>query len=131
MRIEIMKQNAIGWFDIYVNDMERAVSFYQTVLRQELENMGDPTDNSVIMKSFPTDMESYGAGGALVKREGSNPVAGGTIVYFGTEDCSAEESRVEQAGGKVINPKMSIGEHGFVSICMDTEGNLFGLSSMK
>ena len=126
-----MKQNAIGWFDIYVNDMERAASFYQTVLGQELENMGDPTDKSVIMKSFPTDMESYGAGGALVKKEGASPVAGGTIVYFGTEDCLSEQSRVEKAGGKVMNPKMSIGEYGFVSICMDTEGNMFGLSSMQ
>ncbi|PWQ93506.1 VOC family protein [Leucothrix arctica] len=126
-----MKQNAIGWFDIYVNDMDRAAAFYQTVLERELENIGDPTDSSVIMKSFVTDMENYGAGGALVKREGAGPVIGGTIVYFGTEDCAVEESRVASAGGKVINPKMSIGEFGFVSVCMDTEGNLFGLSSMK
>jgi len=126
-----MKQNAIGWFDIYVNDMERAVTFYEAVLKQELENMGDPTDSSVIMKSFPTDMENYGAGGALVKREGVSAVTGGTIVYFGVEDCLIEESRVEKAGGKVIKPKMSIGEFGFVSLCMDTEGNMFGLSSMK
>jgi len=126
-----MKQNAIGWFDIHVNDMERAATFYQTVLNQQLENMGDPTDSSVIMKSFPTDMDHYGAGGALVKREGASPVTGGTIVYFGVEDCATEESRVEKAGGKIMNPKMSIGEFGFVSLCMDTEGNLFGLSSMK
>ncbi|WP_197411254.1 VOC family protein [Colwellia sp. TT2012] len=126
-----MKQNAVGWFDIYVNDMDRAVSFYQSVLKQELENIGDPTDSNVIMKSFPTDMATYGAGGALVKREGCGPVTGGTIVYFGVEDCSIEESRVNKAGGKVINPKMSIGEFGWVSLCMDTEGNMFGLSSMK
>ena len=126
-----MKQNAIGWFDIYVNDMERAADFYQTVLNQQLEDMGDPTDSNVIMKSFATDMDHYGAGGALVKREGAGPVTGGTIVYFGVEDCATEESRVEAAGGKVMNPKMSIGEFGFVCVCMDTEGNLFGLSSMK
>lgn len=126
-----MKQNAIGWFDIYVNDMERAAAFYQTVLNQQLEDMGDPTDSNVIMKSFPTDMDHYGAGGALVKRDGAGPVTGGTIVYFGVEDCATEESRVEAAGGKVMNPKMSIGEFGFVCVCMDTEGNLFGLSSMK
>ncbi|RVU85951.1 VOC family protein [Leucothrix sargassi] len=126
-----MKQNAIGWFDIFVNDMGRAVAFYQTVLQREMEDIGDPTDSSVIMKSFVTDMDHYGAGGALVKREGAGPVTGGTIVYFGVEDCAVEESRVTDAGGKVINPKMSIGEFGFVSVCMDTEGNLFGLSSMK
>lgn len=126
-----MKQNAIGWFDIYVNDMDRAAAFYQSVLKRELEDLGDPTDSSVLMKSFPADMESYGAGGALVKREGAGPVTGGTIVYFGVEDCLIEESRVEKFGGKVVNSKMSIGQFGFVSVCMDTEGNLFGLSSMQ
>lgn len=126
-----MKQNAIGWFDIFVNDMDRAVAFYKSVLQREMEQIGDPTDSSVIMMSFITDMENYGAGGALVKREGAGPVTGGTIVYFGVEDCASEESRVTDAGGKVINPKMSIGEFGYVSVCMDTEGNLFGLSSMK
>lgn len=126
-----MKQNAIGWFDIYVNDMDRATAFYQSVLKRELEDLGDPTDSSVLMKSFPADMESYGAGGALVKREGAGPVTGGTIVYFGVEDCLIEESRVEKFGGKVVNSKMSIGQFGFVSVCMDTEGNLFGLSSMQ
>ena len=126
-----MKQNAVGWFDIYVNDMNRAEVFYGAVLQRELETISDPTDTSVIMKAFITDMDCYGAGGALVKREGAKPVTGGTIVYFGVEDCAVEESRVEDAGGKIINPKMSIGEYGFVSVCMDSEGNLFGLSSMQ
>ncbi|MFT5757772.1 MAG: putative enzyme related to lactoylglutathione lyase [Alteromonadaceae bacterium] len=126
-----MTKNAVGWFDIYVNDMERAVSFYQSIFKKELENIGDPTDSNVIMKSFPTDMAKYGAGGALVKREGAVPVTGGTLVYFGVEDCSIEESRVNDAGGEVVRSKMSIGEFGWVSVCMDTEGNLFGLSSMK
>ena len=126
-----MKQNAIGWFDIYVNDMKRAVTFYQSVFNQELENMEDPTDSNVIMKSFPTDMSAYGAGGALVKRAGAVPMTGGTLIYFGVQDCSIEESRVNNAGGKVIRTKMSIGEFGWVSVCMDTEGNMFGLSSMQ
>lgn len=126
-----MKQNAVGWFDIYVNDMGRAETFYGEVLQREFETISDPTDTSIIMKGFVTEMNCYGAGGALVKREGTELVTGGTIVYFDVEDCAVEASRVEDAGGKVINPKMSIGEYGFISVCMDTEGNLFGLSSMQ
>jgi len=126
-----MKQNAIGWFDIFVSDMERAMAFYQVVFNMELVELNDPTSSEVIMQSFPTDMAIYGAGGALVKREGASPGVGGTVVYFGTEDCLAEESRAIASGGQVIKPKMSIGEFGFVSLCMDTEGNMFGLSSMK
>ena len=60
------KSNAIGWFDIYVADMNRAVSFYENVLQQKLEPIGDPTGETQMM-SFPTDMGVYGAGGALVK----------------------------------------------------------------
>lgn len=126
-----MTQNAIGWFDIYVSDMNRASAFYETVFGKTLEVISDPTDDKVQMKAFPTDMSSYGAGGALVQREGSNPGIGGTTVYFGTEDCSAEESRVNDAGGQVIQPKMSIGKFGYITLCMDTEGNMFGLSSMN
>jgi uncharacterized protein len=41
------KTNAIGWFDIYVSDLERAVAFYETVLKQKLEQMGDPTGETL------------------------------------------------------------------------------------
>ena len=126
-----MKQNAVGWFDIYVSDMKRATGFYQAVFMRTLEVMKDPTDNNVEMMGFPTDMALYGAGGALVQREGSNPGKGGTTIYFGVNDCSIEESRIKDAGGQVISAKSSIGEFGWISLCMDTEGNVIGLSSMK
>jgi uncharacterized protein len=124
------KSNVIGWFDIYVADMDRAVAFYGSVLKQKLERIGDPTGETQMM-SFPADMKSYGASGALVKSSHSRPGVGGTLVYFSVEDCSVEESRVAAAGGKVVRPKFSIGEFGWVTLCADTEGNMFGLSSMK
>ncbi len=126
-----MQQNPVGWFEIYVSDINRAANFYQTVFDKTLENLRDPNDDTVEMKSFAADMGVYGAGGALVKRAGVEPGTGGTVVYFGVDDCAVEESRVESAGGKVIQSKQSIGEFGWFSLCMDTEGNLFGLSSMQ
>jgi uncharacterized protein len=124
------KTNAIGWFDIYVDDMGRAVAFYEGVLKQKLEKIGDPTGETQ-MTSFPADMKSYGASGALVKSSHSRPGMGGTMVYFSVGDCSVEEARVAAAGGKVVRPKFSIGEFGWVTLCEDTEGNMFGLNSMK
>jgi uncharacterized protein len=124
------KLNAIGWFDIYVTDMKRAVTFYETVLQQKLAPIGDPTGETQMM-SFPVDMGLYGAGGALVKSNYARPGVGGTLVYFGVEDCAKEESRITAAGGKLVRPKFSIGEFGWVSLCEDTEGNMFGISSMK
>jgi predicted enzyme related to lactoylglutathione lyase len=126
----VAKSNAIGWFDIYVNEMNRAVTFYEGVLQQKLEQIGDPTGETQMM-SFPTDMAGYGAGGALVKSNYARPGPGGMLVYFSVDDCANEELRVVPAGGKVVRPKFSIGEFGWVAVCEDTEGNLFGLSSMQ
>ncbi|MEL6544439.1 MAG: VOC family protein [Myxococcota bacterium] len=123
------KMNAVGWFDIYVSDLDRASNFYSTVLQCALEPLPDPTGESQMM-GFPADMGSYGAGGALTKSAHGKPGIGGTTIYFSVEDCAVNEARVVAAGGELVRPKFSIGEFGFVSLCKDSEGNLFGLNSM-
>lgn len=125
-----MKAAAV-WFEIYVDDLDRATKFYETVLDTKLEPLGDPNDTSVKMMSFPGDMEKYGSGGALVKTASVKAGGNSTLVYFGSDDCITEEARVVNAGGQIMKNKMSIGQYGFVSICIDSEGNMFGLHSMK
>jgi predicted enzyme related to lactoylglutathione lyase len=126
----MIKLNAIGWFDIYVNDMDRAVAFYEAVFQKTLEKITDPTGETQIM-SFPTDMGFYGAGGALVKSKHAGPGVGGIMIYFNVDDCATEEARIVPAGGNIIRKKFSIGKFGWVSLCVDTEGNMFGLNSLK
>ena len=121
----------VGWFDIYVDDMDRAQAFYETVLETTLESMDDPNDPSVVMRTFVDDYASHGAGGALVKLEHASPGPGGSMVYFSCEDCEVEQSRVVDAGGQIARPKFAIGDHGNVSLIIDTEGNMVGLHSMK
>jgi len=121
----------VGWFDIYVDDMDRAQTFYETVLATTLTQLSDPNDPSVQMKAFEDDFTSHGAGGALVKLEYASPGPGGAMVYFSCDDCEVEQGRVEAAGGSIVRPKFSIGDHGFVSLFTDTEGNMVGLHSIK
>ncbi|MCC7432766.1 VOC family protein [Candidatus Peregrinibacteria bacterium] len=125
-----MKAVAV-WFEIYVDDLDRATKFYETVLNTKLEPLGNPADSTLKMMSFPGDMEKYGCGGALVKMNGVKSGGNSTLVYFGSEDCVTEEARVVNAGGQIMKNKMSIVQYGFISICIDTEGNMFGLHSMK
>lgn len=120
----------VGWFDIYVDDIDRAQAFYESVLQTQLSVMDDPTDASVQMRAFDDDYTSHGAGGALVKLEHAQLGPGGSMVYFTCQDCAVEEARVVEAGGQVARPKYPIGEHGFVSLCIDTEGNMVGLHSV-
>lgn len=120
----------VGWFDIYVEDMERAQAFYETVLDTELSPMADPSNPTAQMRVFGDDFTSHGAGGALVELNHAKPGPGGSMVYFSCDDCAVEETRVTAAGGSIVRSKFPIGEHGFVSIVTDTEGNMIGLHSV-
>ncbi len=126
-----MLKNPIGWFEIYVDDISRTRTFYETVLEVSLEKLDNPIEAELEMWAFPSDMESYGATGALVKMEGMAAGGNSTLVYFSCEDCAVEASRVVDAGGRLMQPKMAIGQHGFIAMATDSEGNMFGLHSMS
>ena len=120
-------KNTINWFEIPVSDMDRALAFYGSLFDTKLELMSGMTD--VTMAMLPADGE--GVGGALVKHEQMKPSADGTLVYInGGDDLAPMLGRVEPAGGKVIMPKTSIGENGYMALVTDTEGNTVGLHSM-
>jgi len=125
-----MTGNPIAWFEIYVQDMARARAFYEAVFQVALQQLSAPLDE-LEMWAFPSDMARYGSSGALVKVTGVPSGGSGTLVYFHCEDCAVEEARVVSAGGQVHRAKMSIGEFGFISLLVDTEGNMIGLHSMQ
>ncbi len=121
------KSNVVSWFEIYVEDMPRAVKFYEAVFQYGKFEDYSFGDEQIL--GFPGVQNGAYASGALVKSEGWNPGKGGTTVYFNSSDCGVEEGRAVENGGNVINPKHAIGEHGFVSMIQDTEGNLIGIFS--
>ncbi len=120
--------NPVGWFDIHVSNLNRAKKFYETVFNLQLTDLPIEWGKQSL---FPFSPESPNISGALVEKADMAANGNNTVVYFETEDCTAEEGRVEQAGGKIVQPKMQIGEFGFVSIFIDSEGNTIGLHSRK
>lgn len=128
------KENPGSWFEIYVNDMDRAKAFYEAVLETTLTSMPMPESAGPAMQmmSFPMTFDkTHGAPGALVQMEGMSAGGNSSVIYFGSEDCAIEEARIEAAGGTVFQPKLDIGEFGFAVMAKDTEGNTFGVHSMK
>lgn len=128
-----MKSNPVGWFEIYVQDMPRAKAFYEAVFQGTLTGLDNPDPENLQemeMWAFPSSMEEYGAAGALVRMAGC-PSGGSTMVYFSCADCAVEAARAASNGGQIVNEKMSIGEHGFIAMVSDTEGNVIGLHSMQ
>lgn len=121
-----MEYNPVYWFEIYVQDMERAKRFYEAVLGIRLERLDAPDAE---MWAFPMKENAGGATGSLVKMEGCQSGGSGTLIYFACEDCSVEAKRAANNGGTLVKDKFSIGQYGFIALATDTEGNRVGLHS--
>jgi len=125
-----MENNPVGWFEIYVQDMERAIKFYESVFQVKLEQLESPISNLELW-GFPMNMGRMGASGALVKMTGCPSGGNSTVVYFSCDDCAIEAARAAEADGKIQNEKFSIGQYGFIALLIDSEENMIGLHSLK
>lgn len=118
--------NPVTYFEISVKDLERAMLFYAQVFGCPFERfMMDGNE----MAFFPFDPALTGITGALAKGHSYVPGKQGTRVYFNTANIDNTLQRVEMAGGRILYPKTSIGEFGWVAEFEDSEGNCIGLLS--
>lgn len=122
-----MTGNPVRWFEIYVQDMDRARRFYESVFNVELERL---ETGDLEYWAFPSVTDQPGTAGALVKADGVPSGGNSTLVYFACDDCAVEGARVATAGGRVHREKTSIGQYGAIVLAYDTEGNMIGLHSM-
>jgi len=119
-------KNALNWFEIPVQDMQRATGFYEYMLDTQLhpERM-----DGIQMAIFPGDESSVR--GALVQGDGLQPAQTGTIVYLNVDGFMDEAiARAQQKGAGVVLPKTAIGENGYIAHLTDGEGNRIALHSM-
>lgn len=122
--------NAV-WVEIPVKDLERAMRFYQTVF--------DLSSTEISNEDVRRTTTLYGgsqeglAGISLNQTKNFEPSDKGVLVYLATggEDLTTELSRVEGAGGKIVERKTSMGAAGNYATILDTEGNLLALYSPK
>lgn len=122
---ETMKKNSLTWFEIPTADLNRATTFYETVMATKLkrEVFGYP------LAMFPASRE--GVTGALVDAPGRQPGPAGTLVYLNCEGgLDAATGRVKAAGGEVLVPVTAVpGGFGRYSLIRDSEGNHVALHS--
>ena len=121
--------NALNWFEIPASNINRSKEFYETIFSIEMSI--NEMHNS-IMAFFPWESGSGKATGAVVQSEMHVPSKEGSIIYLNANpNLDPVLERVEKAGGKVLVPKMNIGENGFIAFIEDTEGNKIGIHSQE
>ena len=119
--------NALTWFEIPTQDLDRAVRFYETVLGVHLKR---EVFGGVPHAIFPAGDSD--ASGALIQDGRRQPSAEGTLIYLDAagklDDCV---ERLRGAGGTLMLPKTDIGDPGFIAVFRDSEGNSVALHSPR
>lgn len=122
-------KHMISWFEIPVNDIERAKKFYETIF--EIELFGIDMGDEFKMEVFPGGQESVSGTLVLNPSWYKTSNTNGPLIYLnGNPDLQVIQDRIEAAGGKVTIPKRQISEdHGYMAVFEDTEGNRVALHS--
>jgi len=121
--------NALNWFEIPALDIQRSKKFYETIFNIEMIYM-EMMDSKMAM--FPFEPGAGKASGAIVEGKHHKPSGEGTFVYLNANPKMDDVlTRVEAAGGKIIEAKFSIGKNGNIAYIMDTEGSVVGIHSME
>ena len=123
-----ISENCLKWFEIPVENMDRAKQFYQRIFGIE---MNEQTIMGMQMTFFPSEHGNGKVGGALVKSDLHKSNTEGVLVYLNANpDVSLVLERIEEEGGVVLMYKtMLTPGAGFVATFLDTEGNRIALHS--
>jgi predicted enzyme related to lactoylglutathione lyase len=120
-----MSKNILGWTDIPVNDIDRAIAFDSKVLSAPvtLQKYGD-----MAFGLLPHAENS--ASGCLAKCLDNQPSRTGPLIYLSVDGRLDDAvTAVSENGGKVLEPKHAIGPYGFRAVIVDSEGNRIALHS--
>ena len=105
---------------MYVNDLDRAAKWYQSVLGFRVKFLASPHYGSLMHDGMKFRLD-------LHPDNGKGRVGVGPQTYFVTDDIDAEVKRLRSAGVKVDDPRSESGSPRFAGF-HDSEGNELGLT---
>lgn len=108
-------------FDMVADDPKRAMKFYEMVFGWKFEKWDGPME--YYMATTGDEKEPGINGGISKKGESGMP----NMNTIGVPDVDSFSKKVQNGGGKILQPKMAIPGVGWFATCQDTEGNIFGI----
>lgn len=119
-------RNKACFFEIPAMDFHKTKTFYEKVFDWKVELHGE---DGVMALTTAADqdfnpIEVGGINGGFYKRKSKDDRPS---VGVETDSMDQTLKAIENAGGKVVTPKHSLGEHGFMADFADPEGNVMTL----
>jgi predicted enzyme related to lactoylglutathione lyase len=113
-----MSKRNIVHVEIPAANVDAAGKFYQDLFGWKIQPM--PEMNYTMWES------EGGDAGGFPQVSDDNP-AGQVMVYIHSDNIEADLKKVEQLGGKVLQPKMEIPQTGWFGVFQDPTGNVLAV----
>jgi predicted enzyme related to lactoylglutathione lyase len=109
------------WVDVSVDDVPKAIAFYQALFGWDIELGGPEVGGYSIAHS----------GGRIVAavspKMGAPDAPSVWTTYLATDDVDATAAKIKGAGGQLLAEPMDVMEEGRLAVAMDPAGAVFGL----
>ena len=113
-------------FEMVADNPERAMKFYKQVFGWEFSKWDGPQDYWYVKTG---EDNQPGINGGLAPKSSHESGKPGGRVANSIDVSSVDEftNKISAEGGKILSPKMPIPGIGYLAICQDTEGIVFGI----
>src|SRR4030095_1463506 len=119
-KLEKKQSASIAWFEIPVDNVDRAKKFYGELFAWKIERFPGPQDYWHIDTGGADETPD----GALKKRKRpEEPI----INYVSVNSVDKYADKIAKLGGKICMAKTAVPQMGYFAVCQDTEGNSFGI----
>ena len=114
-------------FEIPADDVKRAQKFYGSVFGWSMNDV--PGMDYTLISTVETDekrmpKEPGAINGGMMKR--MDPIKS-PVITISVTNLEDSINKVERSSGKLVVPKMKVGDIGYSAYVRDTEGNIIGL----
>jgi hypothetical protein len=114
-------------FEIPADNLARAKKFYNTVFGWKMNEI--PEMEYVMVGTVESDedgmpKETGAINGGMLERQ--DPVKS-PVITINVKNIDQAAEAIEKNGGKLVRPKMAVGDMGYAAYFKDTEGNVIGL----
>ena len=109
------------WVDVSVDDVPKAIAFYQALFGWDIE-LGGPE-----VGGYSIAHQADRIVAAISPKMGNPDAPSAWTTYLATDDTDATAAKVKGAGGQVLAGPMDVMEEGRMAVAMDPAGGVFGL----
>ena len=110
-----------SWVDVTVDDMPKAIAFYQALFGWDIESGGPETGGYSICHKYGRIVAG------LSPKFGPPGAPSAWTTYLATDDADAAAAKIKAAGGQLLVEPTDITDAGRMALAVDPAGAPFGL----